>query len=177
MTRNHIAWGGVLAFMFGIFLARTPKTLDKSGDPLTPSDSPKPALETPRPTPGGATLERSKKSPTPTLKIPPEPAVPVSLEGLAQWALDHEEAMVACFEEASREGRHSENRAHIHMAAGPSRDGRTTLYLSVADTDEHLYDVEACLNQLSEETNLEPRADGTETGVMWTVSLPVEAWD
>jgi hypothetical protein len=119
----------------------------------------------------------SKSSPTPTLATPPDLPVPVTLEGLAQWALDHEEAMVSCFEDASREGRISKNRAHIHMAAGPSRDGRTTLYLSVPDTAEHLYDVEACLNQLAEETNLEPTADGTETGVMWTVSLPVEAWD
>ena len=177
MTRKRIAWGVGLAFMIGIFLAQPLPILDNSSGPLIPLDSPKPALETPRPTVGKTTLTMSKSSPTPTLATPPEPPVPVSLEGLAQWALDHEEAMVACFEEASREGRLIGNRAHIYMAAGPSRDGRTTLYLSVPDTDEHLYDVEACLNELAEETNLEPTADGTETGVMWTVSLPVEAWD
>ena len=85
--------------------------------------------------------------------------------------------MVDCFEGAYREGRLGKRRAQVHMAAGPSREGHTTLYLSVPDSDEHLHEVEACLNQSADRTILEPAADGDETGVMWSVSLPVEQWD
>ncbi len=180
MARKHIAWGVVLACMIGILLARTPLTLEKEGGQVTP---PAPlntvahAPATPRPSSDEPSLPRSEGPPPPSPAIPPEAAVPTTLEGLAKWALGHEEEMVACFEDAYREGRLTRNRAQVHMAAGPSRDGRTTLYLSVPDTAEHLHDVEACLNHLAGRANLKPAADGQETGVMWAVSLPVEQWE
>lgn len=101
---------------------------------------------------------------------------PATLEGLAQLALDHEGALAGCFEDAYRSQRLLKGRVHIRMQAGPTPEGQTRVHVTVPDTEEHLYDAEACLNGILRTAPLSPLQEDQETGVMWGLTLPIEQW-
>ena len=178
MRRTPVLWVVAGGVSLGVFLGLR-------GDPVPPA---MPLISAPDPTEAaGARLERSEppvdRKEEPSKEAPSvheheasAPPIPVTLEGLAQLALRHEASMAACFEDAYRSQRLRQGRVHIRMQAGPSAHGEARVHVTVPDTDEHLYDAEACLNRILGSATLGSLEEDQETGVMWGLTLPIDQW-
>ncbi len=178
MRRTPVLWVVAGGVTLGVFLGLR-------GDPVPQA---MPLVGAPDPTEATSAQIEPLEPPVDRKRTPPEeapnvrehevrdPPVPVTLEGLAQLALRHEASMTACFEDAYRSQRLRKGRVHIRMQAGRSLDGQTRVHVTVPDTDEHLYDAEACLNRILGSAALSSLGEDQETGVMWGLTLPTDQW-
>ena len=165
-----ILTGGLLAWMS----APVPtEPIVVSAPPVrTPPTPLKPSVKTPD------TQPSSRKAPTAPSSQPatqrPAPASPRTLEQLARIGQSTTEEASECFRKAWLDGRLTDDQVALHMTVDPQA-GAQPLHVTAPNTEEHLWDAEACLSAVYAQV---PAQDLTEAsgGMIWSLRLPTKQW-
>ena len=123
------------------------------------------ATHTPAPPP-----KRNNARTTPTRPS----ASPSTLEHLALIGQATKEQASACFRDAWLDGRLTDDHVALHMTVDPTSSGQP-LHVTAPNTDEHLWDAEACLAALYAQQTDTPSTDQAE-GMIWSLRLPTAQW-
>jgi len=164
----------LVAIVTGALFART----------SAPPESNAPTLATPRaeavaPIPPSAPVRsearKTKPQPPSRAKAPSVPtASPSTLERLAGIGQATTQEASACFRDAWLAGRLNEDHVALHMTVDPASSGQA-LHVTAPNTDEHLWDAEACLAALYDQTPNDHLSDEP-GGMIWSLRLPTEQW-